>query len=427
MLLEKNNRPLGESSHLETRPSSSMSWLTFYGGFDNAGSLTAQKLHLIYNNDEILHLGQSLPDEELRSHSEHKEYLNHILLPLFFESHAHMFLKGATLDFQQRKSEQNMDPSALIKTAGERAQALLEFGIGKVRDGGDNALVGLTLSKDRTLTTTCSVASPGSGVNRQKRYGSFFARNLEEFSSVEEVVDDRIRLGADHLKVVVTGIIDFEKGEVKGSPQFDVSTLKSLTSEAHRRGLKVMAHASGEDGVRRAVLGGVDSVEHGFFMSEEILKAMKERGTLWVPTFTPVQLQVDEADLMGWSELSRSNLRSILAHHQKMIIRAIELGVGVMPGSDAGSLGVPHGQGFLKELELMEDAGFDASTLLKLSCMSSHRLWFDEDIEWGIGSPSSFQMASKESLSDISSLRDGRKVIIQGKMTPQINENHPLF
>jgi len=390
-------------------------WISLGGGFDANGNLVTQGLHLVHDGQKILHLSEDTPDSHLKKVAIHQPAEDRILLPLFFEAHCHLFLKGATLDFAQRKIEQNLPPQTLLLNATQRAKALLQFGISKCRDGGDNAEVGLQLSKKGLSEGLAEVSSPGSGVNREKRYGSFFARSLEEHTTLEAIVEDRLHRGANHLKVVVTGIIDFEQGQVKGDPQFDTETLKFLVDQAHQKGLKVMAHASGEDGVRRAVLAGVDSIEHGFFMSRDILRLMAERQTLWVPTFAPVQVQVDKADLMGWSEISRKNLESILKHHRIMMLEAKELGVPVIPGSDAGSLGVPHGTGFLQELALMQDGGMTTQDLLGLACFSSHQLWYGRNINWGICAEANFQMARKEALLDVRSLMGERLVVIQGE------------
>src|SRR5207248_11424643 len=109
------------------------------------------------------------------------------------------------------------------------------------------------------------------------------------------------------------------------------------------------AHASGDKGIEHAVEGGVDSIEHGFFIRPDQLARMRDRQIAWVPTFAPVQAQVEHAAEMGWDQTIVSNLRQILEQHAASLIKAAELGVRIIAGSDAGSYGVPHGHGLLRE------------------------------------------------------------------------------
>lgn len=227
------------------------------------------------------------------------------------------------------------------------------------------------------------------------------------------------------MKLVISGIIDFEKGEVKGKPQFSIEEVRAFVHEAHRQGFKVMAHASGEEGLKHAILGGVDTVEHGFFMTEEILMAMKERGTIWVPTFAPVQVQVREADTFGWSDLSRRNLELILTQHREMVRKALSIGVTVLAGSDAGSVGVPHGLGFLEELEALEGAGMPIREILDVACIKPHRVLLDRSGPvLKEGSPARFQIVSGRCLESVRHLRQERKVMIDGKEVIWTNRPH---
>src|SRR5262249_14752535 len=134
-----------------------------------------------------------------------------------------------------------------------------------------------------------------------------------------------------------------------------------------------------DDGIERAIDGGVDSIEHGFFIREDQLARMRDRQIAWVPTFAPVQEQVDHADVMSWDQRVVSNLKKILEQHAAGLVKAHELGVQIIAGSDAGSCGVAHGHGFLHELELMERAGLAPLAVLNAATgASSNRLAFQE-------------------------------------------------
>jgi imidazolonepropionase-like amidohydrolase len=123
----------------------------------------------------------------------------------------------------------------------------------------------------------------------------------------------------------------------------------------------------------------VDSIEHGFFVRADQLSKMRDRQIAWVPTFAPVQKQVDHASMMGWEAEVVLNLKRILDQHASALVKAHELGVQIIAGSDAGSYGVMHGLGLLDELELMERAGISPLAVINSATgTSSKRLAFKE-------------------------------------------------
>jgi imidazolonepropionase-like amidohydrolase len=137
----------------------------------------------------------------------------------------------------------------------------------------------------------------------------------------------------------------------------DAKEIKNFVGAAQKHDKHVMAHASGSEGIENAIQGGVDTIEHGFFVTPDQLARMRDQNIAWVPTFVPVQMQVDEAEKMGWSKRIVANLQKILDHHAIRLQEADNMGLKIIAGSDAGSCGVAHGLGLLYELELMERAG----------------------------------------------------------------------
>jgi imidazolonepropionase-like amidohydrolase len=125
----------------------------------------------------------------------------------------------------------------------------------------------------------------------------------------------------------------------------------------------------------------VTTVEHGFFVTEVQLARMRDRRIGWVPTFAPVQLQIDCASELGWSDEIVGHLRRIIDGHRQMLRRAHEIGVQIVAGSDAGSCGVPHGIGLSQELVHMEQAGLPPLAVLKSATgASAETLEFPEPI-----------------------------------------------
>ena len=186
-------------------------------------------------------------------------------------------------------------------------------------------------------------------------------------------------------------------------------------------------NASGTIGIENVIGGRVSSVEHGYFVTPDQLAAMRDLQIAWVPTLAPVQLQIDRADELGWDDAVVSNLRRIVDDHCQMLERAAEIGVAVIAGSDAGSCGVPHGVGFLTELELMRQAGIPAAQVLRYATGgSASHLDFKEPIGRLAAEHRARMIFTRfDPLDDVTSLRlekimvfDGQAFLVQGEVDP---------
>lgn len=226
----------------------------------------------------------------------------------------------------------------------------------------------------------------------------------------------RVRAGADRIKLIPTGIINFKKGAVTTEPQMTTEEIRELAAAAKSFGKQTLAHASGDAGIERAIEGGVDTIEHGFFLRPDQLAKMRDRQIAWVPTFAPVQMQVDCASWMGWDEAVVSNLKRILEQHAVTLRRAYEMGVEIIAGSDAGSYGVAHGLGLLYELLLMERAGLSPLAVVRAATgASSTRLAFKEKFgQIKAGYRSRLLLTRHSPLEGIGNLRKLRIVVFDG-------------
>ena len=242
------------------------------------------------------------------------------------------------------------------------------------------------------------------------------AEPLEDFASPPACVEARVKAGADRIKLIPTGIIDFKKAQVTSQPQMTTDEVSRLVAAAKSFGRQTFAHASGDAGIDRAIDGGVDSIEHGFFLRDDQLARMRDRCTAWVPTFAPVQEQVDHADLMGWDEAVAANLRGILERHAASLVKAHALGVLIVAGSDAGSVGVAHGLGLLREMELMEHAGLPAIAVVNAATgAGAGRFGYKEKLgRIEPGWPSRFIVTRHSPLERIANLRRPRTIVFDG-------------
>ncbi|MDA0711880.1 MAG: amidohydrolase family protein [bacterium] len=357
-------------------------WLCVGKLLDGSLSAPLHSAHVVFDRDTIQYVGENPPPAQLVSgQSEpHATLPDHTLLPGLIEGHSHLFLEGAELDFETRKAYQNQSPDALREHARNRLPRILQTGVIAMRDGGDKDGVGLGLKTHRNGQVP-SITSPGAAIYHQGRYGSFIGSPLEAHASPEACVASRIAEGADHIKVVPTGIINFQNGQVTKAPQMEADEIRAFVTAARTHHAHVMAHASGSEGVENAIQGGVDTIEHGFFVTADQLSRMRDQNIAWVPTFIPVQIQVDEAAKMGWTPKIVVNLQKILDAHAQRLQDAARLGVTIIAGSDAGSCGVAHGLGLLIELDLMVRAGLSTAHALHAATgASASHFTFSEKI-----------------------------------------------
>ncbi len=360
----------------------------------------------------VLDAGQSGPDFHLPEYT---------LLPGLIEAHAHFFLEGGELDPAKRAAYLKQTAEELQQLARTRLEALVRLGVVGVRDAGDKDGVGLDLSRlyqraDRPLMPY--IDSPGAAIHHQGRYGGFMAEPLENFSSPAECVQARVNTGSDRIKLIPTGIINFKKGAVTTEPQMTTEEVRALVEAAKMFGKQTFAHASGDVGIERAIDGGVDSVEHGFFVREDQLMKMRDKDVAWVPTFAPVQKQIDHAKIVGLDAEIVSNLERILEQHAVSLLKAYEMGVQVIAGSDAGSYGVAHGLGLLDDLELMESAGLSPIAVINSATgSSSRRLAFKENFgQIRSGFRSRFILTRHSPLETVVNLRKGRVVVFDDRV-----------
>ena len=181
--------------------------------------------------------------------------------------------------------------------------------------------------------------------------------------------------GADLIKIMPSGGVLDESSSAE-NPQMTLEEIKAVVAAAHDYGFSVAAHAHGAEGIRRAVVGGVDSIEHGTFMDAQDMKLMKEHGTWYVPTIIAGQFVMEKAK-QGWypSQVARKAEQVgpvIMATAGK----AYKAGVKIAFGTDAGVY--PHG-GNAKEFEYMVQAGMPPMFALQAATTHGAELLHKQD------------------------------------------------
>lgn len=296
------------------------------------------------------------------------------LMPGLVDSHVHLFLDGAPTDTKLRSEHLKRPVEALTETARQSARQSLACGVTMVRDAGDRHGINNTVRTEAKAWNSgmARVRSGGLGIKRPKRYGAFMAMDVEDAQSIRESV--RTLSGKnDEIKLILTGIIDFDAGAVTDEPQFDADAARLVVDIAHACGRSVFSHCSGEKGLDVAIEAGVGSIEHGFFMSRDHLMRMADKDIAWTPTFCPVYFQWKHPEAIGWSSQTVGNLRRILDDHLRHLALAHQLGVRLLVGTDAGSMGVEHGIAVFQEIQCFLEAGLPLEAVLKAATSTPRR------------------------------------------------------
>lgn len=295
------------------------------------------------------------------------------LMPGLVDAHVHLFLDGKPTDGPTRSAHMKKSIDELTEAARQSARQSLASGVTLVRDAGDRHGINHRVREEALSNRIMvRVRSGGLGVKRPKRYGAFMAMDVEDTSSIVASVKKLAR-SSDEIKLILTGIIDFDAGAVTDEPQFDLNSAKLVVDTAKALGRKTFAHCSGEKGLTIAVQAGVNSIEHGFFMTREILAKMRDQQVAWTPTFCPVHFQWAQPLAVGWSENTVSNLRRILDHHAEHLRLANEMGVTLLLGTDAGSMGVEHGYAIFDEIDRYLEAGLSMERTLTAATSAARR------------------------------------------------------
>jgi imidazolonepropionase-like amidohydrolase len=174
-------------------------------------------------------------------------------------------------------------------------------------------------------------------------------------------VRELVRAGAEVIKIATSGGVLSPRDKPQ-QPGFDDEEIEAIVAEARAAELWVMSHAQSTEGIKSAVRAGVRSIEHGIYLDEEAIELMLDHGAYLVPTLVAPHGVIRAAEAgAGIPEAAVMKAREVIEAHQDSFRRAVEAGVKVAMGTDAGV--VPHGSN-LEELQLMADGGMSPQDVL---------------------------------------------------------------
>ncbi len=257
---------------------------------------------------------------------------------MFGECHAHIIMDGKNY----REAVNVHKNQVMDDPIRQRFREYQRRGISFVRDGGD-ALFVSKRAKELAPEFGIDYRTPVYAIHKKGHYGAIVGAAFEDFAEYEELVRKARALGADFIKIMTTGILDFQnQGDITGEP-LKKEEVKEMIHIAHEEGMSVMVHANGSYGVQAALLAGADSIEHGNGMDDETIRMLSESTCVWVPTLVTIR------NLENDSRFSKEVIKRLKKYAEESLHKAYKQGAFLAVGSDAGAYMVPHGEGTEQE------------------------------------------------------------------------------
>ena len=349
------------------------------------------------------------------------------LMPGLMDMHVHFGQEYQSKSKRPVKVER--ETSAIL--AAKHALLALKSGFTTVRQVGDSGFVAISLRDlinggyikgPRIFTSGRSIATTGGHADQTN------GKNIEsyEYPVAEDgvingpydaytAVRQRYKDGADGIKLTVTGGV-LSVAKSGDNPQFTIEEIDAVVSAAKDYGMWVAVHAHGSEGMKRAVLAGVDSVEHGTYMTEEVMDLMIKNNTYYVPTISAGEFVAEKSLIDNYfPDIVRPKAASVGPQIGSTFSIASKRGVKIAFGTDAGVQ--PHGTNW-KEFYYMVKYGMSEMKAIKAATINTAEL-LNIDSSLGsieVGKIADLVAVNNSPLKDISIMKDVAFVMKEGEV-----------
>ena len=355
----------------------------------HAGKLFDSKDGKILNNMTIIITGKKI--KSVKKGFEFPKNDNDIVIDLkdstvmpgFIDLHVHI---ESEYNPEKYLNEFTAEESEIAFSSLKFAKRTLMAGFTTVRDlcgSGVNISLRNAINKGevdgpRIFTAGKAIGTTGGHADPTNGWKKNIAGNPGPSEGVINGTDDarkavrqRYKNGADVIKITATGgVMSIAKNGQ--NPQFTIEEIKAICETAKDYDMIVAAHAHGDEGIQRAVMGGVNTIEHGTLLSEKSMELMKQYGTYYVPTITAGKEVAAKAKIPGYyDELVVPKALAIGPKIQSTTSKAYKAGVNIAFGSDAGVF--PHGEN-AKEFRYMNEAGIPVIECLQAATIVNSKI-----------------------------------------------------
>jgi imidazolonepropionase-like amidohydrolase len=284
------------------------------------------------------------------------------LLPGFIDCHVHLCLDGSPDPLATLSGESI--PMTTLKAA-RFAEKTLMAGVTSVRDMGGREGIDIVL---RDAIRSRQIPGPRMLVSRQMicmtgGHGWPVGREADGPDEVRKAAREQIKRGADLIKLMATGGV-LTPGVEPGAAQLTEEELRAGIEEAQKAGRRTATHAMGTEGILNALRAGIDSIEHGVYLNDEIVSWMVAHGVFLIPTISALYHIETKGLEAGIPAYAVEKTQRVKPHHLNSIRMAREAGVKIAMGTDAGTPFNMHGENTM-ELKLFVDQGFSPEEAIK--------------------------------------------------------------
>lgn len=265
------------------------------------------------------------------------------------DCHMHMILDGYEWKGAIARHKEKPDEDFIRKVLG----IYRDLGYTYLRDGGDRWNAGKR-SREIAVEYGITYRTPLAPLCKLGHYGAFIGLTWETFGQYQDLVVQHRNNGADFIKIMISGLMDFDHYGVLSEEPLTAEEIRELIHIAHEEGMAVMSHCNGARTAEAAAVAGVDSIDHGAYLDKDALQAMEANGTVWVPTLSTI-----------------GNLRGKGRFHEEAVCKILDSALEnvsqykgyLAAGTDAGAWAVPHGS--TTEEGYFAMAGVDEDRLLE--------------------------------------------------------------
>ncbi|COJ24130.1 amidohydrolase family protein [Weissella confusa] len=332
------------------------------------------------------------------------------LVPGLINAHTHIVMAA---DGRERAGQ---DVTLDTLVALQNLQDAIASGVTTIRDAGSTDNIDLKLAtkiRQQRLQLPDIIGS-GAALTMTGGHGSKIGMEVDGVDEVRKAARWNLKHGAQTIKLMATGGVSLD-GEQPTDEQLSVEELTAAVLEAHHKGKPAMAHAQGTQGIKNAILAGVDSVEHAVYLDDETIQMLLDTNTAIVPTMAaPWQMLQHKDDIPAYMYDKASALWEA---HQQSIRDAAAAGVNVVMGTDAGTSYNDFKSGPGVEIRLLASVGMTPEQVLLASTVrGAELLGIAERVgELVPGKDADMLILDRDPLQDLTVLTDAPRVIKRGQ------------